>query len=81
MKYVYELTHEYEMPEDENGVIYDITTDIAIYSTEEKALAAMERLKKHPAFKKHPEGFEIGKTEIDKDYWTEGFDIWDESTK
>ena len=80
MKYVYELTHEYELPEDENGVIYDIAIDIAIYSTKKKAIAARERLKKHPAFKDHPEGFEIGRIEIDKDYWTEGFVIWDKRT-
>ncbi len=77
MKYVYELTHEYELPADENGVIYDMGTDIAIYSSRKKALAAIERLKSHPAFKDHPDGFEIGKIEIDKDYWTEGFVVWD----
>ncbi len=68
---VYELTYDYEFWD--KGELYSMESFIAIYSSEEKALAAMERLKSHPAFKDHPEGLEIGKTVIDKDYWTEGF--------
>ena len=75
--YLYELSHEYEI--EKSGNIYDIITDIGIYTTEEKAEKAVERLKQHPKFKAHPEGFEIGKTEVDHDYWEEGFDIWDKN--
>lgn len=71
MKYVYELTHSYEIEED--GHIYDIFTDIAVYSTKKKALEAVERLKKLPKFKGNPEGFEICKCILNKSYWDEGF--------
>lgn len=68
MEYVYALTHFYE---DEEG--YDIVTDIATYSTKEKAVEAMERLKKHPKFISHPDDFNIDTYELDKCFWTEGF--------
>ena len=64
---VYFLCHEFFDGE------YDIVTDIAVYSTYQKAAEAIERLKKIPKFIDHPDSFEIGEVEIDKDYWQEGF--------
>ena len=73
---VYQLEHEYELLE--NGVIYDMITRIAIYSTKEKAKRAIERLRSHPKFKDHPENFHIYETEVDTDFWQEGFNSWDD---
>jgi hypothetical protein len=46
---------------------------IGMYSTEEKALAAKERLSKQPGFTSAPDGFHIDKYEVDKDNWIEGY--------
>jgi len=69
MKSVFYLAHEWYDGE------YDYITDIAVYSTLEKAEKALKRLKRHKKFKDHPEGFGIDEYEIDKDHWTEGFFI------
>jgi hypothetical protein len=68
MKYIYELSHFYE---DEDG--YDIFTEIAVYSSLEKAEKALEKFKLYPKFESHPEAFNISRCEIDKDDWPEGF--------
>ena len=68
MEYVYELSHYYEL---ENGD--DLVTDIAVYSTLQKAEAARERLKNHPKFKDHPDGFCISEYKLNEMFWTEGF--------
>ena len=72
MKYIYELTHFYE---DEDG--YDIVTNIAIYSSRRKANKALERLKFHPKFVSHPNGFYIAKCRINQCGWSEGFVSFD----
>ncbi|WP_069988938.1 DUF7336 domain-containing protein [Massilioclostridium coli] len=68
MKSIFELTHFYK---DEDGD--DIATDIAVYSTREKAEQALEKFKKHPKFIDHPDDFNIDEYRLDEDNWTEGF--------
>ena len=66
---LYILWHEYYVEEED----YDVITEIAIYSTYEKAKAGLEKFKKHPKFAAHPDAFEIADIEVDLDDWTEGF--------
>ena len=52
---------------------------IGVYSTQEAANAAIERLKMQPGFTEHPNGFHIDQYELDQDNWSEGFISWDEA--
>ena len=71
MNLLYRLTHEYEV--EENDEIYSIITEIAIYSSFEKARRGLEKFRSQPLFLKYPDGFEISEIEVDKCYWSEGF--------
>jgi len=46
---------------------------IGVYSSNEDATRAMERLKDKPGFTSSPSGFEISEYQIGRDGWTEGF--------
>jgi hypothetical protein len=46
---------------------------VGVYSTEECAKAAIQRLKNKPGFADRLEGFEIAEYEVDDDHWEEGF--------
>ena len=46
---------------------------IGVYSTQEEAKTAIERLKGQPGFVDAPEGFQIHPYEVNRDHWTEGF--------
>ena len=46
---------------------------IGVYSSEDRAKSAQERLAEQPGFKEYVEGFEIAKVALDKDSWTEGY--------
>ena len=57
--------------------------DIGIFSSEEKAKQAIEKLKPYPGFRDHPDGFLIKKAMrrrrpkmTDTIYWCEGFEIY-----
>lgn len=55
---------------------YDDEEDIkfiGVYSTREKAQAAIERLKTQPGFQDTPDGFCIDEYVVDQDHWTEGY--------
>lgn len=68
--FIYFLQHEYEDKECD----CDRETDIAVYSTLEKANQAKEKWMKDPKFMDHPEGFIVSKCEVDgKGSWSEGF--------
>ena len=70
MTKVYLLHHIYlcdEITEEEEQKF------IGVYSTEEKAKAAVERLKSQPGFRDHPNDFQINDHTVDEDSWTEGF--------
>ena len=71
LKYVFILHHYYEI--ETNGSFHEYIKKIGIYSTEEKAQKAIEKLKEMPGFKEYPESFSIEKYEIDEDNWTSGF--------
>lgn len=46
---------------------------IGVYSSHEKAQAAIGRLRQAPGFSGAPAGFHIGEYELDKDQWVEGY--------
>jgi hypothetical protein len=50
---------------------------IGVYSSEEKAKGAIERLRGKAGFVDFPEGFEIAPYTIDHDYWEEGYKFVD----
>jgi hypothetical protein len=52
---------------------------IGIYSTEENANAAIERLKDRPGFRDWPNGFRVFGRTLDEDRWADGFIRWDEA--
>ncbi len=67
MKYVFIVEHSYM-----DGAREE-TKGIGTYGSEEEALAAIERSRKLPGFCNYPDGFNIQKYEMDKDYWHEEF--------
>ncbi len=69
-KYIYVLQHSYEQ---ENG--YNETKFLGVFSSYEKAEAAILEYKKLPGFKKYPNDFCIDKYEFDKKCWIEGFEF------
>ena len=68
--FVYLLQHSYLL--DPETDVYETKT-IGIYSAQERAEAAVERLQKCEGFRDHPEDFFIDRYEVDEDNWTEGF--------
>ncbi len=46
---------------------------IGVYSTEDEANAAIDRLKGKPGFTDAPSGFQIACYELNRDHWTEGY--------
>ena len=46
---------------------------IGIYSSEEKARAALDLVKQQPGFRDHPDGFELSEALVDHTEWAEGF--------
>jgi hypothetical protein len=57
--------------EDVDG--YDDVKFIGAYSSQQKALEAVHRLKDLPGFAEYPDGFSIDRYKIDEDHWTTGF--------
>lgn len=46
---------------------------IGVYSSREKAQAAMARLRRLPGFADSPEGFHLDEYRVDQDHWAEGY--------
>lgn len=67
MKSVFVLQHSYE----EDG--YDETKFIGVYSSEQTAKAAVDRLRLQNGFKDRPNDFHIEEYELDVDHWREGY--------
>ncbi|WP_196888016.1 hypothetical protein [Aureivirga sp. CE67] len=67
MEYVYILHHTYELGNIEKSKL------IGIYSSEQEAKNAIERLRDKNGFKNKVEGFNIEKYKINEDHWKEGF--------
>jgi hypothetical protein len=78
MDFVYLVQHSYEVGE--NGEFNEVKL-IGVYSTQEKAEEAVDRYKEIPGFKNYLNGFHIGKHEINKDNWNEGFISWLEANE
>ncbi|MGH7868549.1 MAG: DUF7336 domain-containing protein, partial [Candidatus Dormibacteraceae bacterium] len=54
----------------------DSTEDIkflGVYSSREKADAAVERLSRLPGFSDAPDGFHVDEYRVDRDHWAEGY--------
>ncbi len=47
---------------------------IGVYSTEERANAAVGRLTEHAGFRDTPKGFSVDRYPVDKDHWLGGFE-------
>jgi hypothetical protein len=46
---------------------------IGVYSSREKADAALARLGRLPGFSDAPDGFHVDEYRVDQDYWVEGY--------
>jgi hypothetical protein len=46
---------------------------IGVYTSEELAQAALERVRNQPGFQERPDGFVISEVRLDKDSWLEGY--------
>jgi hypothetical protein len=71
-QYVYELWH-YKIASDEEPDDDKSPKDIGIYSSEDTAKAAIQRLKEMPGFRDWPGGWRIFRAIVDKDSWVDGF--------
>lgn len=71
MTTVYFLDHVEEKQDDG----YQGRKPIGVYSTAELAREAIRRLRDMPGFRDYPERWRIVERTLDKDDWTEGFDI------
>lgn len=71
MTEVFLLQHSYE--KEIEGILLEETKTIGIYSSHEKAELAVEEYKKLPGFKDYPDAFYIGRYQLDKGFWVDGF--------
>ncbi|HXO19723.1 MAG TPA: hypothetical protein VOA87_07330 [Thermoanaerobaculia bacterium] len=62
------VQHVHEIEKDNEDVKF-----IGVYSTEESAHAAVERLSQQPGFCESTSGFYVDRYPLDRDHWTEGF--------
>ncbi len=68
MTKVYVLQHVHSLGDGEEDVKF-----IGVYSSREKAQAAIGRLSHAPGFSEALAGFHIDEYELDKDQWVEGY--------
>ncbi len=68
MQTVYLLHHVHELPGGQEDVKL-----IGVFSTEDRARAAIDRLKTQPGFRDHAAGFTVDAYTIDRVEWTAGF--------
>lgn len=81
MEFVYKLWHFKIGPGEEADVDDEAQAgkDIGLYTTEDKAEAALLRLKDQPGFRDWPDGFRIFRAPLDRDGWADGFITFDEA--
>jgi hypothetical protein len=65
---VFIVQHVHKFDEGEENVKM-----IGVYSTQEQAERAVERLREQPGFRDVPTGFSIDPYIVDEDNWTEGY--------
>jgi hypothetical protein len=71
MAHVFEVHHWRDNPDGEDYIKF-----IGIFSTLDKAEAAVARHRRLPGFEDHPESFHVEKLRVDDDRgWAEGFVI------
>jgi homoserine kinase type II len=46
---------------------------LGVFLTEEEASACITRAMQRPGFVDYPEGFQIARSKVGKDYWEEGY--------
>jgi hypothetical protein len=68
---IYVLWFSKEMPPGEE----DIELLIGVYSSEQAAQAAIQRVNNQRGFADCPQGFEISAYELNRDHWPEGFSV------
>lgn len=68
MKQIFVVVHEYETPAGEGDLKL-----VGAFSSEAKALNAIDALRQQPGFKDYPEGFVIEACPLDQSQWPEGF--------
>lgn len=68
MASVFVLQHVHAMENGDEDVKF-----IGVYSTREKAQAAVSRVGREPGFSDEPEGFHVDEYQIDRDHWSEGY--------
>ncbi len=66
--YVYIVQHVHKLPDGAEDVKL-----IGAYSSELEARRAVNRLRLVEGFRSQPEAFTVGRYELDKDHWAEGF--------
>ncbi len=77
IKRVFILQHCYEYGENNE---FTETKFIGVYSSQEQAVCAINRLKNKKGFKDYPlECFYVDEYMLDKDQWSEGFITFDEA--
>ncbi len=69
---LYELWH-FKIGADDDFEVDEQMKSIGVYSTEDNAKAAIQRLRTQPGFKAWPDGFRIFTRTLDKTSWEEGF--------
>ena len=72
MRKVYLLFHQFEFRNTKEEDLEDRAKLIGVYSDEEEARRAIERVKDQPGFRHH-DGFVIDCYELNRDNWAEAF--------
>ena len=65
---VFVVQHVHELEDESEDVKL-----IGVYSSEDAATSAVERLRQRPGFCDTPDGFQIDRYRIDEDRWVSGF--------
>ena len=65
---VFSLEHVHEFDDGHEDVKL-----IGVYSSRERAEAALQRVAGQPGFRDRPEGFSISEVRVDQDHWVEGY--------
>ncbi|UGT53130.1 DUF7336 domain-containing protein [Nocardia asteroides] len=69
MAEIFVVDHWYEK---DDGA--EVVRTIGLYSSAEKAHAAVERAKKLPGFRELPDNFSVDKYTVGRDHWIGGFE-------
>lgn len=73
MSLVYVLTHAFEMKSSKDEELEERAKMIWVYTSQDEAAKAVERLKTKPGFCDYPDGFIIDPYELNEDCWQDGF--------